>query len=104
MDKDVKELLAQLTDSKNEFSNLWELQTTLHSEHPDDIGPFRKIFNEEQLTLITVIVDYVVAALKFHDEFEESHMKIVNNTKNIDAKLRNHRHPLNETFSAKPEF
>lgn len=104
MDKDVKELLNQLADPNSDLSNLWELNDALQSEHPDDKTPLLKIFNEEQLELVKIIVDNVVKAFKFHEEFEESHRDIREKHNNIDAKLRNHRHPLNETFSAKPEF
>jgi hypothetical protein len=98
----IKEFLSEL--AKGDYANLWELNDTLKSGHPDDRNPLLKIFNEEQLELIGIIVNHVVAALEFHDGFEESHTDLRKNVSNVDAKLRNHRHPLIETFSAKPEF
>ena len=102
----TKEFLAEL--AKGDYANLWELYNTLKSNHPDDKASFLKIFNEDQMELLKIIVNFTVEALKFHDEYEESHeafrKDVTADVTAIDAKLRNHRHQLDKNFSAKAEF
>lgn len=98
----TKEFLKKL--AKGDYANLWGLRDSLQSQHPDDKKPFLKIFNEDQLELINIIVNFAVEALKFHDEHEESHEASRKDVAAIDAKLRNHRHQLDKNFSAKAEF
>ncbi len=98
----TKEFLKEL--GKGDYANLWELRDTLQSQHPDDKKTFLKIFNEDQMELISIIVNFMVKALEFHDKYEESHEAFRKEVTSIDAKLRNHRHDTTKQYSAKPEF
>lgn len=99
----TKEFLKEL--GTGDYSNLWELNDTLQSEHPDDKAPFLKIFNEDQLGLLKIIVNHCVTALEFHSKKDdEAHPDLREKVENIDAKLRNHRHDTTKQYSAKPEF
>jgi ribosome biogenesis SPOUT family RNA methylase Rps3 len=105
MDKDVKDLLEWLADKAGDVANLWGMENVIVDGTPEDKTTLLKIFNVEQLALITQLLKNVVAAIKWHNEEDsESHPEIRENIKSTDAKLRNHRHDLNKTFSAKPEF
>lgn len=62
---------------------------------------FEKAFNREQRTVLLAVFKRIVAMLRWHrEEDEEPHKMIAT----IDAKLRNHRHELDKSYSAKPEF
>ena len=71
-----------------------------------EAGSFAKLFTKEQRIALIAIIQRIVQSQDFHqykDErpHEESLGKIISTN---EAKLRNHRHDLNKTFSAKPEF
>jgi hypothetical protein len=108
MDKNVKNLLDWLEDEKGDIANLWGMEDTIiepntakDTEGVSDAETLAKIFNPEQLRFIQILVKNVVAAIKFHESFEEAHIDIRELIKTSDAKLRNHRHNLDQTYSAK---
>ncbi len=98
----TKEFLKDLNEG--DFANIWEMDTYLQSKNPEDRADFLKIFNEEQLELIGIIVNQVVKAMKWHDEYDEAHADLRKEVNNVDAKLRNHRHDTTKQYSAKAEF
>ncbi len=105
MDKDVQDLLEWLADRGGDVANLWGMENVVVNPTPKDKATLLKIFNAEQLALITQLLKNVVAALEWHNkEDSESHPEIRESIKSTDAKLRNHRHQLDKNFSAKAEF
>ncbi len=109
MDEKVKDLLEWFEDQNSDVSTLWGLQETINNPRDDkvesDKATLLKIFNEEQLCFIKILINDVVSALKFHSEDDDSvHPDMREQLKTSDAKLRNHRHELDKSFSAKPEF
>jgi hypothetical protein len=109
MDKDVKDLLDWFEDKESDASTLWGLAKNINDPRQDkvknDKATLLKIFNEEQLRLIKILLNDVLSALAFHrDEDDSAHPNIRDKLSNVDAKLRNHRHNLDQTYSAKAEF
>jgi hypothetical protein len=73
----------------------------------DDEKLFEKAFpNIEQRAAITALFSRTLDMLKFHTEDDESAHEEYLGKKlaNVDAKLRNHRHELDKTYSAKADF
>jgi chlorite dismutase len=95
-----KEFIEYLQNKKG--ATIWEIADYFKGEDADYIY-FQKAFTPEQLALLKAIVEKTVAALDWHDSYSESHEDIREKLNNSDAKLRNHRHSL-ENFSARPEF
>jgi hypothetical protein len=109
MDKDVKDILDWFQDKEGDGSNLWEMSSFFEGlnekYNADDKTAMLKVFNEEQLAVVTQILKNVVHALEFHGtEDDGTHPDLREQIKKVDAKLRNHRHELNKNFSAKAEF
>jgi hypothetical protein len=113
MDEDVINLLEWLEeDHDGEVANIWGMKDVIvePSTKKDETGvsdaeTLRKIFNEEQLRFIQILVKSIVAALSFHrNEDDGVHPCIREELKKLDAKMRNHRHELGVAYSAKPEF
>ena len=104
MDKDVTELFKAFSEDKHgDLSHLWGMNDLFQSEQ--DQKMFQKIFNPEQFEIIKLIVDRVVKAIEWHNKDDpEAHLTLNNSIRNLDAKLRNHRHELNKPFSSKAEF
>lgn len=113
MDKDVKELLDWLEEKDGYNSSLWgmkevvvEPDSTTDAETPiSTADSLLKIFNAEQLRFIQILINNVVNAIEFHNQKDDSvHPDLRETVNKIDAKLRNHRHNLDQTYSAKAEF
>jgi hypothetical protein len=113
MDKDVKDLLDWLEDKNGDIANLWGMEdlvsdpnTTKDSETKiSDAETLAKIFNPEQLRFVKILLKNVVEALAFHNKEDDStHPDMREELKKMDAKLRNHRHELSTSYSAKAEF
>lgn len=113
MEKDIKDMLEWLEDKNGDGSTLWgmnDLLTEPNTKKNDyngfsDAETLHKIFTEEQLEFVRIIVNNVVKALAFHrDEDDGVHPFLKDKLDNTDAKLRNHRHNLDQTYSAKAEF
>lgn len=104
-EKKVKEVLDWLEDENGEVATLWGMQQQLENPEDKEVKEaLLKIFNEQQLRVLNILLKNVIGAYKFHETFEEAHMDIRDTVKNVDAKLRNHRHELDKNYSAKPEF
>jgi len=114
MEKDIKDLLELLEDKNGEVANIWGMSDVLTdpSEKINDYNGFsdaqtlRKIFTEEQQEFIRILVSNVIKMMTFHntESLAEAHKDIHEEIEKINAKLRNHRHDLNKTYSAKAEF
>ncbi len=105
MDEDVKNLVEWLEDKHGDVANLWGMENVVGSPSKEDKPTLDKIFTEPQLRIIVQLVRNVVSALKFHSEDDDSaHPDIREKLGNVDAKLRNHRHNLDQTYSSKAEF
>lgn len=105
MDKDVKENLEMLEDHDGDMANLWEFAEFIKTENEEDKKTLLKIFNEEQLKFLKIFAENVVNALEFHtNEDDSTHPDIREKLTNVDGKLRNHRHNLDQTYSANAEF
>jgi hypothetical protein len=68
---------------------------------------FAKIFpSKEQREALILIVERIVKMMDFHvNEDKNPHDETLGQSlSQTDAKLRNHRHDLNKTFSSKAEF
>jgi hypothetical protein len=112
-EKAIKTLLEWLEDPEGDVANLWGMEDVISDPNTtkeietgfSDAETLARIFTPEQLRFITILVKNVVSALKFHSEEDDSaHPSIRENLKTSDAKLRNHRHNLDQTYSSKPEF
>ncbi len=100
MDKEIEKMFEFF---KADDFNLWELNEYLKKQ--EGIEALRKAFPEPMATIVKTIVQEVVEAMNWHNsEKSGAHEDIVELINKTDAKLRNHRHSLNESFSAKPEF
>jgi len=69
-------------------------------------GSFAKQFTKEQRIALVAVFQRIVQSQDFHQYKDENpHNETLGQTiSNTDAKLRNHRHDLNKTFSSKAEF
>ncbi len=69
-------------------------------------GSFAKLFTKEQRIVLIAIFQRIVQSQDFHQYKDQNpHNETLGKAySNLDAKLRNHRHNLNKTFSSKPEF
>jgi hypothetical protein len=113
MEKDIKELLEWLADKNGDVASIWgmsdvitEPNTKKNENGFSDAETLHKIFTDEQLSFIRILVSNVIKAFEFHnnDSLAEAHPEIKEELEKIDAKLRNHRHDTTKQFSAKPEF
>lgn len=100
----VQELLDWLEDEKGDVASIWGMDDTLDT--PEDRKTLETVFSKDQIRFVRILVKNVIKVLEFHDKeaLAESHMDIRKDINKMEAKLRNHRHPLNEQYSAKPEF
>jgi len=99
------ELLDWLADTKGDVANLWGMENVVVGPTDDDKATLLKIFSAEQLKFIQRLIENTVAALEFHNkEDEEAHPVIRDKVDKNDARMRNHRHELGSTYSAKAEF
>jgi hypothetical protein len=103
MRREVAEIISFLEDKNSDYSHLWGMEEIFQdATHQKTLAT---VFSEEQLAIIKGLISLTVKAIEWHDKDDiESHEDIRKELKNIDAKLRNHRHPLEKTASAKPEF
>jgi hypothetical protein len=72
----------------------------------DDEKLLEKAFPDPQQRIVLVaLFDRVLDMLQYHTEEEEPHEEqLGEKIRNVDAKLRNHRHDTTKQYSAKPEF
>ena len=113
MEKDVKELLEWLEDTQGDVASIWGMSDVItdpsikkNDNGFSDAETLRKIFTEEQLAFVKILVNNIIKAIVFHntESLAESHMDIRKDIEHLDAKLRNHRHDTTKQYSAKPEF
>ena len=113
MDKDVEEMLEWLKDTAGDVANIWGMSDLITQPSAkknengfSDAETLRKIFTDEQLEFIRILVNNVINAINFHntDSLAEAHKDIQADIEKLEAKLRNHRHELDKTYSAKAEF
>lgn len=105
--QEIKDLLEWLEDKKGGVASIWGMDEVLNNmEGKTDQASLRAIFSEDQLRFIRILVKNVVHAIEFHnsDSLAESHPDLREDISKIDAKMRNHRHNLDQTYSAKAEF
>jgi hypothetical protein len=110
MSENIKDILDWLEDKHGDVASIWGMDEVLNDTESKDAAKdqalLKTLFTEEQLRFIKILVKNVIKAFEFHntETLAEAHPDIRESIDKIDAKLRNHRHELDKTFSAKPEF
>jgi hypothetical protein len=89
-------------EKKKRFDELYNMPLKEVLEAYDKSTDADKIINDDYLLVRDLLRD--ILNVPTSQEVNEALSSIKTMIEALDAKLRNHRHPLNETFSAKPEF